>query len=85
MGTYSPRLWLAGPLVGSEMNRRGFLGLLAAAPVAAPAMVKAAVAEVPKFASGGYVRGISNSGFHQREPHLANSAQESLGNADGKC
>lgn len=43
------------------MNRRGFLGLLAAAPVAAPAMVKAAVAEAPRFIGGASARGISSA------------------------
>lgn len=38
-------------------TRRGFLGFLTAAPVAIPAAVKAAVAQAPKYASGGYVRG----------------------------
>lgn len=37
-------------------TRRGFLSLLVAAPFAAPAIAKAAVAE--QYATGGFVRGV---------------------------
>lgn len=41
-------------------TRRGFLGLLAAAPIAAPAMAKELAAS--QFASGGFVRGVAGVG-----------------------
>jgi hypothetical protein len=42
-------------------TRRGFLGALVAAPIAAPALAKEALAPRHRFASGGLVRGMGKT------------------------